>query len=188
LRTHFLTEFDHRLVDLTFVPKVHNGVQMGINESLFPIIAPRLLGEVLEELQGLTAIYTDGSKTEGLVEFGIFSDDRDSYRFRLPGHYGIFTAEMCAIHFACDLIESKPIGAYIILTDSLTSIEGLRSTGISYRTNDMLFRTRRSLRYLGELGYNITLMWIPSHWVSNGPMYWKMSDRFLEHCFRTKLD
>jgi hypothetical protein len=55
------------------------------------------------------------------------------------------------------------MSAYIILTDILTSIEGLRSTGIFYRTNDMLFRTSRSLRYLGELGYDISLMWIPSH-------------------------
>jgi hypothetical protein len=59
-----------------------------------------------------------------LVAFAIFLDDRDSYRFRLPGHCGIFTAEMCAIHFASDLIESKPMGAYIILTDSFASIEG----------------------------------------------------------------
>jgi hypothetical protein len=54
------------------VPRVHNGVRMGlrgVDESLFPIIAPRLLGEVLGELQGPTAIYTDGSKTEGLVGF-----------------------------------------------------------------------------------------------------------------------
>jgi hypothetical protein len=29
-RTHFLTEFDLHLVDLTFVPKVHNSVQMGL--------------------------------------------------------------------------------------------------------------------------------------------------------------
>jgi hypothetical protein len=49
------------------VPKVHNGVQMGlrgIDESLFPIIAPKVLGEVVEELQG--------PKIEGLVGFGIF--------------------------------------------------------------------------------------------------------------------
>jgi ribonuclease HI len=99
-----------------------------------------------------------------LVGIGIFLDDRDSYRLDcLHGHCSVFTAEMCAIHFACDLIESKPMGAYIILTNSLASIEGLKSTGISYRTNDMLFRTRRSLRYLGELGYDISLMWIPSH-------------------------
>jgi hypothetical protein len=113
-RTHFFKEFDLHLVDLTFVPRVHNGVRMGlrgVDESLFPIIAPRLLGEVLGELQGPTAIYTDGSKTEGLVEIGIFLDDRYSYRLRLPGHCSIFTAEMCAIHFACDLIESKPMGA-----------------------------------------------------------------------------
>jgi hypothetical protein len=69
----FLTGFNLHLVDMTFVPKVHNGVQMGlsgIDESLFLIIAPRLLGEVLGELQGPTAIYTDGSKTEGLDIFG----------------------------------------------------------------------------------------------------------------------
>jgi hypothetical protein len=87
-------------------------VQMGlrgIDESLFAMIAPRLLGEVLEELQGPTTIYIDGSKSEDLVGFGIFLDDRDSYRLRLPGHCGIFTAEMCAIHFACDFIEFKPI-------------------------------------------------------------------------------
>jgi hypothetical protein len=37
-RTHFLTEFNLHLVDLTFVPKVHNGVHMGlrgIDELLF---------------------------------------------------------------------------------------------------------------------------------------------------------
>jgi hypothetical protein len=110
--THFLKEFDLHLVDLSFVPKVHNGVQMGlrgINESLFPITAPRLLGEVLGELQGPTAIYTDGSKIGGLVGFGKFLDKRESYRFRLPRQCGIFTAEMSTIHFACDLIESELI-------------------------------------------------------------------------------
>jgi hypothetical protein len=84
-RAHFLTEFDFHLVDLTFVLKVHKGVQLGlrgIDESLFPIIAPRLLGEVLGELQGPTAIYT-----EGLVGFGIFLD---CFSFRFPGHCGIY--------------------------------------------------------------------------------------------------
>jgi hypothetical protein len=78
------------LVDLSFVPRVHIGVQMGlrgVDDSLFPIIAPSFLCEVLRELQGPTAIYTDGSKTEGLVEIGMFLDDKDSYRFRLPGHF-----------------------------------------------------------------------------------------------------
>jgi hypothetical protein len=121
----------------------------GVNESLFPIIAPILLGEVLRELQGPTSIYTDVSKTEGLVGIGIFLDARDSYRFSLPGHCGIFTAEMCVIHFVYDLIESKQMGAFIILTDSLSSIEELKPTGISYRTNDKLFQTRSSLTYLG---------------------------------------
>jgi hypothetical protein len=117
-RAHFLIEFDLYL--LTFVPRVRNGVQMGlrgIDESLFPIIAPRLLDEVHGELQRPTAIYTDG-----FVGFGIFLGDRDSYHFAL--------------------------------------IEGLKLTGISYRTNDILFRTKRPLRCLTEFGNDITLMWI----------------------------
>jgi hypothetical protein len=141
-----------------------------VDESLFPIIAPRLLGEVL----GVPAIYTDGSKTKGLVRIGVFLDYRDSYRFRLHRHCGIVTAEMCAIHFSCDLIESKPMGAYIILTDTLASIEGLKTTGISHRTNEMLFQTKRSLRY------DVSLMWIPYHVGKR--------NRPLEHCFKTKLD
>jgi hypothetical protein len=47
-KTNFLTEFDLHLVDLTFVPRVHNVVRMGlrgVDESLFPIIAPELLDE-----------------------------------------------------------------------------------------------------------------------------------------------
>jgi hypothetical protein len=106
-RTLFLMEFDLYLVDLTFVPRVHNGVRMGlrgIDESLFPKVTLRFLCEVLEELQGPTVSYTNGSKTEGLVKIGIFLHDRDSYRIGLPGHCGIFTAEMCAIHFVCGLI------------------------------------------------------------------------------------
>jgi hypothetical protein len=41
------------------VPKVHNGVQMGlkaIDESLFPLIASRLLGEVPNRLFGGVAM------------------------------------------------------------------------------------------------------------------------------------
>jgi hypothetical protein len=129
-RTHFFTEFDFHLVDLTLVSKVHNSVRMGlrgVDELLFPIVSPRLLGEMLGKLQ-VPTIYTDGPKTEDLVGIGIFLDDRDSHRFRLPGHCGIFT-----------------MGAYIILTVSLASIEELKSTGISYRTNDMLFREPEGL-------------------------------------------
>jgi hypothetical protein len=43
----------------------------GSDESLFLIIASRLLGEVLGKLQGPTAIYTDGSKTEDTVVFSL---------------------------------------------------------------------------------------------------------------------
>jgi hypothetical protein len=58
-KTHFLMAFDLPLVDLTTVPMVHTGVRMGfrgVDESLFPILALRLLDGVLGELQEPTAI------------------------------------------------------------------------------------------------------------------------------------
>jgi hypothetical protein len=80
----------------------------------------RLLSELLRELPGPIAIYTDdGSKTENLVRFGVFL-------FRFPEHCGIFTAEIYDINLACDFIKSKPMGA-----DSFASIERLKSTGMS---------------------------------------------------------
>jgi hypothetical protein len=132
------------LVVLTFIPKVQKGVQMGlksIDESPYHIIAPRLLSELLGELPGPIAIYTDdGSKTESLVRFGVFL-------FRFPKHCGIFTAEIYDINVACDFIKSKPMGA-----GSFASIERLKSTGMSYRTNDMLFHARMSLNDVGIQG------------------------------------
>jgi hypothetical protein len=93
---------------------------------------------LLGELPGPIAIYTDdGSKTENLVRFGVFL-------FRFPEHCGIFTAEIYDINLACDFIKSKPMGV-----DSFASIERLKSTGMSYRTNDMLFHARMSLNEVG---------------------------------------
>jgi hypothetical protein len=89
----------------------------GVDKSLFSKIALR--GEVLGKLQGPTVIDTDSSNTEGLVGIRIFLDDRDPYHFRLSEHCGIFTADMCAIHYACDLIGYPPMSTYIILTGML---------------------------------------------------------------------
>jgi hypothetical protein len=79
-----------------------------------------------------------------------------------------------------------------IRSDSFSYIEGLKSTGMSYRTNDMLFRIKKSMKYLEELGYDITLMWNKTHfmWVSketNETMYWQKRGQFPELCFKTKL-
>jgi hypothetical protein len=127
-------------------------VLWSVDESLFRIIVSRLLGA-----RGASRTKRHLYRLKVWSELGYFW--MTGTRTVLSClDTGIFTAEMCAIHFAFDLIESEPMGVYIILTDSLASIEGLKSTGISYRTNDMLFRTRKSLRYLGELGYDISLM------------------------------
>jgi hypothetical protein len=90
---------------------------------------PKLLCEGLGKLQRPTAIHTDGSKTEGLVGFGFFwmtgtrigLDCLDTV---------VFSLLKCAPFI--DFIVSKPKSVYIILTDSIVSIERLKSTRISY--------------------------------------------------------
>jgi hypothetical protein len=103
-RTHFLTEFDLHLVDLTFVP--------------YRWFKDQGFGQIWDI-------------------FECHFPCRDSHRFKLPGHCGIFTAEMCAIHFAYDLIESSYKMRTLFLQIAWI-LPGLRST---YLTNAMLFRT-----------------------------------------------
>jgi hypothetical protein len=60
-RTHFHMEFELYFVELTFIPKVHKGVQMGFKG--------------INELSALGASRTNwhlvGSKTKSLVGFGV---------------------------------------------------------------------------------------------------------------------
>jgi hypothetical protein len=72
---------------------------------------------------------------------------------------GIFTAEMFAIHFACDLIESQPQPLRDLnrLECPIKRMTCCFVPGIKNK------RTRKSLRYLVELGYDIALIWILSH-------------------------
>jgi hypothetical protein len=110
---------------------------------------------------------------------------------------GIFTNEMCAIHFACNLIESKPIhhslgyrlqepsavftveitalltalrfvgsgqpGEFLILTDSLSSIEALRSRMIPPRTHSVVYECKEALWRLRANQFEVQLMWVPAH-------------------------
>jgi RNase H len=70
---------------------------------------------------------------------------------------------MSAIFYACNLIENFPIGKFVILSDSFSALQGIESVKVSYRTNDMLFRTKCCLKRLEEIGYEVLLMWIPAH-------------------------
>jgi hypothetical protein len=112
-KVHLFTEFNLHLVDLTFVPKVYKGVQMGlrgIDESVFPNIAPKLLGEVLRGLRNQPPSIPTVQRPQVWLDLGYFWMTRIHTALDC-----LDTAELSAIRFACDLIKSKSSFSLIAL-------------------------------------------------------------------------
>lgn len=94
--------------------------------------------------------YTDGSKTESGVGFGVVEGSRDE-SFKLPNQYSIFSAELVAIFVAATTPSDKPI---VILTDSASSVEALQSPHPQHPWVQNILKQAIA---------NTVVMWIPSH-------------------------
>jgi RNase H len=77
---------------------------------------------------------------------------------RLVELSGVFTSELTAIHYALVHIKTHSPGRYIILTDSLSSVYALESRIISPKVHELVYQCK-----LNEIGYEISIAWIPSH-------------------------
>jgi ribonuclease HI len=85
---------------------------------------------ILERFSGSTLIFTDGSRSEKGTGFGIYVPGQQGFGYRLQAPSGVFTAEITALLTALRFVGSDQLGEYLILTDSLSSIEALRSRKI----------------------------------------------------------
>ena len=74
-------------------------------------------------------IYTDGSRDLGLTGLGVYSDELGlQTKLRTTDHAAIATVEMTAILVALEAItESRPVNETVILTDSLSALQALKS-------------------------------------------------------------
>lgn len=94
--------------------------------------------------------YTDGSKTESGVGFGVVEGNRRE-SFKLPIQYSIFSAELAAIYLAATTPSDNPI---VILTDSASAVEALQSPHPRHPWVQNILKRATP---------NTVLMWIPSH-------------------------
>jgi len=106
--------------------------------------------------------YTDGSKLEGQVGAGVYSEQLDIRKsFRLPDHCSLFQAEVHAIKEALTCLGNLSLqrGHLNIYIDSQAAIKSIYSTNTNSRT---IADCRRSLHEMAN-HFTISLIWVPGH-------------------------
>jgi hypothetical protein len=103
---------------------------------------------ISERFSGSTLIFKDGSRSEEETGFEIYVPGQQSFRYRLQEPSGVFTAEISALLTALHFVGSGQPGEFLILTDSLSSIEALGSRKISPRTYSVVYKCPEVLWWL----------------------------------------
>jgi hypothetical protein len=96
---------------------------------------------ISERFSDSTLIFTDGSRSEEGTGFGIYVPGQQGFGYRLQEPTGVFTALLTALRF----VGSRQPGEFLILTDSLSSIEALSSRKISSRTHSVVYECKEAL-------------------------------------------
>ncbi|XP_055592582.1 uncharacterized protein LOC129744196 isoform X2 [Uranotaenia lowii] len=106
--------------------------------------------------------FTDGSLIEESTGFGVFNETT-SASYNLQSPCSVYIAELAAIHWALDSIASRPVGHYYIVTDSLSSVDAIRSIRPGKHSPFFLEKIRDTLSALTRRRFPITFVWVPSH-------------------------
>ena len=101
-------------------------------------------------------LYTDGSKTEQGVAYGIYSENYQASE-RLPNDTSIFTAELYGILEAIKYGEDVPEENVLLVTDSRSSIQAVQKL---FSTNQLVQKIQN---IVGSSVKNYTFCWVPSH-------------------------
>jgi ribonuclease HI len=159
------TQFN--LQALLSTPNIRDDVArslVGFSKESYTTVAPLHFNSIIRNsFSESTLIYTDGSKSNNGTGFGVYAKDITQFGHRIVEPASVFSAELQAINYAIEYINTQPTGEFSILTDSLSAIEALKSRKISIKTHPIVHVIKDTLWRLKDNGYYIRLMWIPSH-------------------------
>lgn len=110
----------------------------------------------LQKYSNFAKIYTDGSKIEERVGYGVWSTEKEA-NGRLKNHSSIFTAEMYAIQKAIRIIETSNGANFLIVSDSLSCLRALEN----FDSKDTL--TNEVKQMIAKTTKNVEFLWVPSH-------------------------
>ncbi|KAB0796566.1 hypothetical protein PPYR_10627 [Photinus pyralis] len=94
--------------------------------STNPAIYKNLFLEILNRHNDRQIIYTDGSKIKNLVGCAFIHED-NSYQYKLPDAPSVYSAELYSIKEALGYISRNVYDKFLIVTDSLSALQGLNN-------------------------------------------------------------
>lgn len=108
-------------------------------------------------------IYTDGSKTQANVGFGVWIPDSAlEVHFDINPSSSIFSAEASAIAEALQNIDLHIHKKFLIITDSRSVLEAL-NTYSNNRSHPLVHQIRSLSWKLRKKDYEVRFLWVPSH-------------------------
>ncbi|XP_058815695.1 uncharacterized protein LOC131679123 [Topomyia yanbarensis] len=134
----------------------------GIPDHLRSREIPKIFTSKYQHIDCLKMFYTDGSRISEATGFGIFNNNF-SISLKLAEPASVYIAELAAVHYSLQIINTLPPNHYFILTDSLSTIAALRSKRIDNHDPFFLGKIRESLSNLTRKCYKFTLVWLPAH-------------------------
>ncbi|XP_044744603.1 uncharacterized protein LOC123306596 [Coccinella septempunctata] len=127
--------------------------------DMSPQIVQKMFLEKLNSIIHDCTFYTDASKTEDSVGCA-FTTLEHTKKFKLPITSSIFTGELYAIHQAMKHIEENAYINNVICTDSLSSLQSIKSRTIS---NPLVRKILDTNTTISQQGKKAVILWIPSH-------------------------
>ena len=112
---------------------------------------------LLSQYPNYNPIYCDGSVANSQSGCGVWNQNF-AIKAKLPNNSTIFTCELYAILLAIEYISQMP-GKYLILTDSLSSVEALTTPHDS--NHYLIYKIAHKIYNLPS--HLISIQWIPSH-------------------------
>ena len=164
-------EFDTMEVELNMIPSIQMTERYSVNNILsLSSLAILNKSKISEDLWRLlfkdltktkynqrTHVYTDGSKTSDSTGSAVWSESF-SLLCKLPKHTSVFTAELYAIYAAISFLSNQA-GYFVIFTDSLSSINALKS--LNHKSHYLLSKIHQKIQAMPD--QKVVLEWVPSH-------------------------
>ena len=122
-----------------------------------PLVFQGLFNDVQDKYFDHQFLYTDGSKDDHKIGCAVVSNFNIVKR-RLPGQVSIYTAELCAIQLALDVVNNSNEDKYIIYVDSLSCLQAIEQQHIDHPlVLDVLEK------YSALINKTVLFCWVPSH-------------------------
>ncbi|XP_068206244.1 uncharacterized protein [Palaemon carinicauda] len=118
-----------------------------------------LFVEHVVEHRGSNFVYTDGSKSDAGVGFGVHSNDFNRSG-ALPPVASIFTAEVYAILTAVEKIVLEKEGSFTIFSDARSVLQALE---VFNSSNPLVLKILKWLSIIELRGLRVQFCWVPAH-------------------------